>query len=204
MNSWEFRFCDERYLGDPGIRNHFESPTRNVTLLDQTKDVTHFDRSGDRIVNRGVDVAEVEKVRGSPVARMTVNDAPDARSAQVHGNGIAAYRPKFNAPAAPPKFEPRDQTPAASGPPPAIPQQGVAQQTVAPQADPRDAYYQKLQAEMDQRHQQELNQPPPGESPDQTKARQQREQQNLDEQRKASAAPQKHSPVVVRKGPEKG
>jgi hypothetical protein len=197
IHPWAFRFCDERYLADPDVRNHFEPITRNVTLIDQTRNITRFDRSANHIVNRGVDVAEVEKVRGAPVDRFTVRDATDPHGVTTSGHEVAAFRPQIPARQSPlakpePRFEP---APAARG----------VQAADNGSAERWNTYYQSQQTEMQQRHQQELQKPPAGEKPEQTQARQQREQQAFEQQRQYhTPTPQQQPParVVRRAAPQ--
>lgn len=79
--------------------------SRNVTILNETKDVTRYTVRGDRIVNNSISVDAIEKATGQKVTRYKVSDANEAHNPNTNGKQITFYRPKVS------------QAPANSSPP---------------------------------------------------------------------------------------
>jgi hypothetical protein len=91
-------FVESRHLPDPNVRVQFVSVVRNENLLVQTRDVTHFEVRESRPVNRGVDVAVIERQFGQRVPRVRIVDAasPATGHGQAAGSGtVAFFRPPF-------------------------------------------------------------------------------------------------------------
>jgi len=59
-----YSFVEERYLVAPHIGSYIVPAERNVTIINQTRNVTNYQLANNRIVNRSLDVGEVERVVG--------------------------------------------------------------------------------------------------------------------------------------------
>jgi len=89
-------FVDERYLTDIHIQERIIQPVRNDTLVSTTKNITAYEISDNRILNRSLDVALVERKSVTNIKRYQITDAKSAealRSNRVSGNQIMFYRP---------------------------------------------------------------------------------------------------------------
>jgi hypothetical protein len=76
---------------DLGVR--LVSTTRNVELCRETRNVTRFDVRGGRPVNRGVDVASIERSVGRPVNRFNVADASNPTRGRMERGQVSFFRP---------------------------------------------------------------------------------------------------------------
>jgi hypothetical protein len=109
-------FLDDSRFGDPDVQRYAYPVGRNATVIRGTKNVTHVRIVDKRIVNEGIDRAEIERLAGHPVPVRRVVDQPrpELRPAVIEGGDVQVYRPEVR---------PHDTTP---DPPHAI----------APQAPP--------------------------------------------------------------------
>ncbi|MCW2688315.1 MAG: hypothetical protein JWR37_3205, partial [Mycobacterium sp.] len=171
---WAFAFVEERYITDEHLRDHIEPATRNVTIFNVTKNITRYEVVNGRFVNRGIDVNYVQKVTGKSVRHYRLNEVARPNAAGVHGDRIGAYRPSLPARRTPARVSPRF---VSEEPRP----RSVAQLESYRRAV--EARYQELAAQMAERHQRELFQPPPGLAREQLLARQQREVRSFEEMR---------------------
>jgi len=90
----EWHFVHERYIGDRDVHRYYEPRERNVVLVHNTTNVTHYTVVNRRIVNRSVDVREVERVRGTPVRRTRIVNRADLGRPEVRTNrDVAVYVP---------------------------------------------------------------------------------------------------------------
>ncbi|HEV8607118.1 MAG TPA: DUF6600 domain-containing protein [Tepidisphaeraceae bacterium] len=204
-----FSFIDEKHFLDDHVGTHCEPITRNITLLSISRNITRHERVGGRFVNRGVDVREVERVVGRPIRPLTIREAQDPRSVRIMGeNEVATFRPRLPQ-ARPPIQQPNaGNRPAPSQQPPRFfsPDQPRNLSLAELEARRRqsDAYYGRLQAEMQQRHQREMQrpaqpQPQPNRTQQQMQAQQQREQRSFEEMRQRSQNAQQDHPTVLRR-----
>ena len=92
---WCWVFVEERFLTDVRLREHIEPVTRNVTLINVTKNITRYETANGRLVNRGPEIRAIERAIGRPLPRFKVTEAPDPRSTGIRGNQIAVYRPRL-------------------------------------------------------------------------------------------------------------
>lgn len=81
-------FVDRDHLSDRKLKNHLVSVTRNVTLLSETKDHTHFDVRDGIPLDRGVDV---KNARHLEVASAR---SPGDSDRIAHGR-VAFFRPRI-------------------------------------------------------------------------------------------------------------
>ena len=77
--SW-FCFIEERRILAHHVSTYIAPPTRNVSLVQITQNVTHYTVIQNRVVNRGVPVERIERVTSQPVPRMRIveTQAPEA------------------------------------------------------------------------------------------------------------------------------
>jgi hypothetical protein len=103
-------FVDTGHMADRDYRRFAYAPSRTVTILNQTTNITNYTVVNNYVVNRSVDVRAVERASGRPVAPvaaaavfkhpnsvMTVAAGRRARTQQFaltpHGTGIANSAP---------------------------------------------------------------------------------------------------------------
>ena len=73
-----YSFVEERHILAPRVRSHFVPHTRNVQLVKVTKNVTNVTVINNRIVDRSIDVKNIERVTKRPVTvHRIVEDSPD-------------------------------------------------------------------------------------------------------------------------------
>ena len=89
-------FVPAGQLLDPGIGHHLIPVYRNLTLIHATRNVTRYVFIDRRVVNRGPDVHEVERIVHHPVPRFVIVDR-DTRN-NSHGRAlrddeVAMFRP---------------------------------------------------------------------------------------------------------------
>jgi hypothetical protein len=87
-----YTFVDERAFLDDHVDRYCEPPARSVTILRETRNVTDYRYEGDRVVDGGIPVQQIEQVTRRPVARLQVVESSSRRSA-VGGNQVQIYRP---------------------------------------------------------------------------------------------------------------
>jgi hypothetical protein len=89
-------FVERRYLTDSNVHGRVVSVARNVTLLGRTRDATRFEARAGRPVNDGLDISEVERWQGRPIARLKVVDVDSparGRGERVGGGSVGFFRP---------------------------------------------------------------------------------------------------------------
>jgi len=74
--SSQWCFVEGSHWTDRNVRVRLLPATQNVTLISRTRNVTNIGVSGDRAVNRSIDVATAERLTRSRVQRVSVADAP--------------------------------------------------------------------------------------------------------------------------------
>jgi hypothetical protein len=104
VGSWGWSFVPVRWFAEPQVRTRIYATVHNPRFLRMTRPATRYAVVEGRVVNRSVDVTEVERVRGTRVTRYRIEDAPD-RGARVEGETIRVFRPRL-APRAPAKEPP--------------------------------------------------------------------------------------------------
>jgi hypothetical protein len=90
-----FNFCEEKYLGAPRLRERIVPADRTTTIIHQTVNITNVTVVNNRVVNRGVDVARVERLSGHRVERTQVATAStptEARRLRSEGK-VVRYEP---------------------------------------------------------------------------------------------------------------
>src|SRR5689334_3526021 len=59
-----FSFVEERHFVEPRIGGFLLPAGRNVTVINETQNITNYSRANDRVVNRSLDPREVERAVG--------------------------------------------------------------------------------------------------------------------------------------------
>jgi hypothetical protein len=187
IHPFAFNFVREEFLTDPRVRDHCEPVTRNVTFINETRNITKIERVDGRIVNHGVEVTQIEKASGKKVEHVTVAEANSPREVTQRERTATVFRPEIPAkPATPRRVEPQvrpepaKREPAVATPPAAAPDNR--------QQETR-AYYDHLNTEMQQRHQQELQSAKEDAARQQLQTRQDSERKFLELQQQRLTAP---------------
>jgi hypothetical protein len=81
-----YTFVGERDILAPRVSTVIVSTTRNVTIVNNTTNITNYGVVNGRIVNSGVSAERIAQVTGRPVTRVTV-----ASMARASGNGKPAF-----------------------------------------------------------------------------------------------------------------
>ena len=111
-------FLDEQRFADNDLHRYAYPVGRNATVIRATKNVTKVRVVDRRIVNEGIDRAEIERAvrRPVPVRRVTDQEHPQLRPAEVSGNDVRVYRPQVT-----PKDNALDPPRGIKQPPPETP-----------------------------------------------------------------------------------
>ncbi len=182
VGTYAWTFVPVRHFVEPDLSARVVATIHNPALLAVTTSSARFEASDGSVANRSVDVALVERVRGAPVPRMKLLDAPPSERggrARVEGDSVILFRPR-GAPWArgkPPAPRPRG---GAAGPAPA---------PAASRARRRAALEEHLERQKKALEQDPLpaapgGPPPAVTSPEETRKRREAAQKSLEEERK--------------------
>jgi hypothetical protein len=95
-----YAFVEERYVAEPRIRERVRPVQQNVTIINNTTNITNITTVNNKVVNRGVDPAEVERAAGKKVQRVKVVETQAKGPAKQVGTEVAVFKPNI-----PPKEE---------------------------------------------------------------------------------------------------
>jgi hypothetical protein len=166
-------FVDVQFLTVRNVHEHVIPVARNVTLLQETKNVTKFVVNNEKqVVSSGIDPARVERAVGHPITRLHVENLTTLSSKSattIQKDKLMAYRPdlaKEPRPAAPAmaRGDARPTAPAAAAAPtptgPTLSREFLQRQ----EAERRQLAEQQAAeaARLEEIHQRELEQPPRG------------------------------------------
>lgn len=102
-----YSFVPERRFIDRNLGPYFALPARNVTLVRETRYVTNYVTIGNRVVNRSIDVQQIERATGRRIAeRRVVDGRDDVRASR--SSEVPFRRPNIGPNAPPPERVPRD------------------------------------------------------------------------------------------------
>ncbi len=76
--SWYF-FVETRHFVEPRVREYVVVPSRNVTIVNVTKNVTNYTIINNRVANHSLNEAEIEKVVGRRIERQRIDELEQAR-----------------------------------------------------------------------------------------------------------------------------
>ncbi len=94
----DYTFVRDHAFMDRGVYQRVLPPTQNVTIINGTNNVTHYSVAGQRVVNVGIAVADVELAVGRPVPRARTVDVARADAPRSARAGeVAVFRPEVRA-----------------------------------------------------------------------------------------------------------
>ena len=108
IDPFAFCFVEQRRVFEPSVYRHALPVARNVTIVNVTQNITNYTVVNNRVVNRGLDVRNVERSLGHAVPRVQVREAAsisEARGARVKGGAVAVFRPRVESSAKAPVHE---------------------------------------------------------------------------------------------------
>jgi hypothetical protein len=91
-------FVDVGHLADPHIHDHFRPVQQNVTIINQTTNITNITNVHGTVINKSVNVTEVERASGRRVEHVKVVDTQTRGPAKVSGDTVQVYRPSLPPP----------------------------------------------------------------------------------------------------------
>jgi hypothetical protein len=170
-------FVDERHFGEERLVTRVVPAGGNVTIVNVTRNVTNYTVVQNRVVNRSLQVQDVEHAVGHAVPRYRVveSGASGPHRAQVQGSEVKVYSPTIHAP-------PAEHTPSVAVARAPAPNSG-------PEAERLRLEQKQFQekADLEKRHTQQIHHPPAGVSMDQLKARQENEHRALEQKHEKEA-----------------
>ncbi len=170
-------FAQQRWILDRRVRYKVAPAHRNLTLIGLTKIDTRYEERERRPVDRGLDVAEVERRIGRPVVRYTVRDAasPDlVRGGRLRAQELEVFRPQVESPTQkPPRVTPRPEVRAIPEP--------VLRAHEETEHRQLESYIRRERRRLETEQQRERRRAP-GIAPDELRRRHEDERRALDEQ----------------------
>lgn len=97
-----YNFCDVRYIGEPVLRGRIFAPSHNVTIIDQTINVTNITYSNSTVYNYGPNYNRLNQYSARPIQRLTLQRETAGNLAQggkrgnfnrVNGNQLTVVAP---------------------------------------------------------------------------------------------------------------
>jgi len=88
-----YTFCEERVFLHPQIATVVVPPARNVTIINNTTNITNYTVVYNRIVNQSLSVQHVEQATGQRVQRYQVAAASTKGAPSIQGNQLSIYKP---------------------------------------------------------------------------------------------------------------
>ena len=98
LGSYAWSFVALRYFAEPDLRSRVLVNAYNPYLMQRTQWSTRYAAVDGGIANRSLDLAVVDKARGTPVPRRHLQEvtAPEKGSgARIQGEGVMVYRPRI-------------------------------------------------------------------------------------------------------------
>lgn len=131
----QFCFVREREIVEPHIHRHMVDNRQNVTIINNTTNITRITVVNNTVVNRSLPVEQVERATGRRVERANIRQVASADEARRAGE-VAVYRPKALPPT--PQLVPVPHRRQEISPiRPAQPQQPQPQPQLQPQPQPQ-------------------------------------------------------------------
>ena len=97
-----YNFCDVRYIGEPVLRGRIFAPSRNVTIINQTVNVTNITYSNSTVYNYGPNYNRLNQYSARPIQRLTLQRETTGNLGQggkrgnfnrVNGNQLTVVAP---------------------------------------------------------------------------------------------------------------
>jgi hypothetical protein len=89
----DYAFVDERRFLDSRIGGYLEPAARNVTIINNTTNITNYTVINNRVINHGVPVDRVQRVTGRKAPRLRVAQANSPRDVGVARDVVTIYQP---------------------------------------------------------------------------------------------------------------
>ena len=89
-----YRFVPERSFLEPRLSRHLVPTARNITIINNTTNITNYTYINNRVVNRGVEVRHIEKATGKRVRSLRVADSREKSRVEVAETEVRIYRPE--------------------------------------------------------------------------------------------------------------
>jgi Family of unknown function (DUF6600) len=86
-------FVPESSFLQPRISGYLLPRARNVTIIHNTTNITHYGWTDNRVVNRGVDPRHIERATKRRVERYRIGEGTREAPTSVHGSEVRFYRP---------------------------------------------------------------------------------------------------------------
>jgi hypothetical protein len=88
-----YTFVEERNFLDRDPYRYAQPAARNVTIIQNTTNITNYTVIDNRVVNRGVDLERIERSTGRRVQQMHVRETETDKREQVRGDEVVVYHP---------------------------------------------------------------------------------------------------------------
>lgn len=93
-----YSFVPQRSFLEGNVSRVVVPVGRNATIVTDTRNVTDYSVSGNRVVNRGLTVAQVQQLSGRSVPRLSTREVSTigaAHQLRVHGDSVPVFRPNI-------------------------------------------------------------------------------------------------------------
>jgi hypothetical protein len=100
ISTAHYAFVPERNFLAPAVATYVVPPARNVTIINNTTNITNITVVNNRVVNNSVNVQHVEQVTGQKVQVYKIAPSRAQGAARIQGNEVALYQPPAIAKAA--------------------------------------------------------------------------------------------------------
>ncbi|HEX9800548.1 MAG TPA: DUF6600 domain-containing protein [Thermoanaerobaculia bacterium] len=88
-----YSFVPERSFLEPRLSGYYLPAARNVTIINNTTNITNYTYIDNRIINRGVEVQRIERATGKRVQAMRVAESTTKVRSEISSNEVRIYRP---------------------------------------------------------------------------------------------------------------
>jgi hypothetical protein len=88
-----YSFVPENRFLESRLSGHLIPTARNVTIIHNTTNITNYTYIDNRVVNRGVELARIEKATGRRLQRLHVAEARQKARDEVAATEVRIYRP---------------------------------------------------------------------------------------------------------------
>ena len=183
-------FVKEQYLFAPNLRPHLATPARNAALIRTTRNVTNYTVVQNRIIDRSLNLDEIERVIGRSIPRFRIVDRDQAPTVhdRIKGNEIYMFRHHIVEPPAgrasrpePPRAAPGERRRTGTGPQKALsgPELLKRQESERQQLN---ADHESQRADLKDEHREELQHPAKGVSLQNLRKEHEAERRGLEDQ----------------------
>ena len=86
-------FVEERVFLEREPYRYAVPPARNVTIIQNTTNITHYTVIDNRVINRGVEVHRLERATGRRVQQFRVTESQTDKNERIHGEEVRIYKP---------------------------------------------------------------------------------------------------------------